>query len=747
MGRVKTIARRSFLIGSAAVAGGVAFGVHRAFKDLGNPNLANLKEGAASFNPWVVIDDQNITLIGPHGDKGQGVMSAQVTLIAEELDVEPEQVVASFGKPDASYYNTAFAEAMAGYPLYVFTEDAERTRRIAGRAIRGLFPSMGTGGSTSMPDSFNKLRHAGAVARETLKQAASDRTGVPVSQLKTEKGTVVLPDGNILTYQELASAAADVRKINDVKLRDPSEWRLIGKPMKRIDMIPKVTGTMQYGIDVELENMLYAAIRVNPRQGGVMNSYDATTAKQMRGVSDIVEITGGVAVIADNTWRAIQASNAITFDWGPAPYPAEQADHWSRLEGAFNEEHLNAEARNDGDVLAAAGVAVTGEYRSPYVAHAPLEPLNATILVTDDRVDIWTGHQVQMFVESFVAEITGHDVENVHLHNQYMGGSFGHRLEFDFVKQAAEIANKKRGTPVKMTYSREEDFAHDFPRHITMGRGTGKHANGQVTSLDVEIAGQSVIKSQMGRMGLNLPGPDTQLHEGAWDVPNTNLPNIRVRSYLVTDLAPVSSWRSVGAAPNTFIYDTLLDETIHAAGADPLMERIRLMGHEPSVRTLEAVGEMSSWNGPKPAKNKGRGVAYGFSFGVPVAMIVEVENTTSGIRLNDVWVAADVGTVIDPENLTNMAEGGTVFGLGHAINCEITYSDGMAEQTNYHMHEAMRMYQCPRIHFQALENMPKVRGFGEPPVPPSAPALGNAIFAATGTRLREMPFNKFIDFV
>jgi isoquinoline 1-oxidoreductase beta subunit len=255
------------------------------------------------------------------------------------------------------------------------------------------------------------------------------------------------------------------------------------------------------------------------------------------------------------------------------------------------------------------------------------------------------------------------------------------------------------------------------------------------------------MRSQMSRMGMSLPGPDAKLHEGAWDAPMFNLPNLRVRSYLTEELAPVSSWRAVGAGPNVFIYETLLDEAIHAAGADPLEERIRLMGHDVSVKVLEAVGDMCSWNGSDLGEGRGRGIAYGYSFGVAVATVVEVTNTDAGIKLDNVWLAADVGKMIDPRNLENLAQGGTVFGLGHAINCEITYSDGMAQQSNYHAHEGMRIWQCPPIHFRGLENNEKIRGFGEPPIPPSAPALGNAIFAATGQRIREMPFNKHIKFV
>ncbi len=749
MGRLKTITRRSFLIGSAAIGGGVMFGAYRAGVPFENPNAATLAEGEASFNPWVIINSEKITLIGSHADKGQGVMSAQIALIAEELDVELDQVDTSFGKPDKAYFNGGMGDAFAGFPLYEYNQQTERMRGFVAGAMRAALPMMATGGSSAMPDVFDKLRVAGAVARETLKVAASNVSGVPVDQLKTQGGMVMFPDGSSKAYTELAAAAAQVETVDPatITLREPSEWRIIGKPQKRVDILAKSTGTLDYGIDFKAEDMLHATVRVNPNQGAVMNSFDASAAKDMRGVKEIFEITGGVAVVADNTWRAIQAANAIEFDWAAPSYPMQQADHWAALEDAFGqEENLNAEARVVGDVDGAEGEAVIAEYKSPYVAHAPLEPLNATILVTDDRVDIWAGHQIQMMTEQMVAGITGHDTENVHLHNMYMGGSFGHRLEFDFIKQAAEIALHMKGTPVKMTYSREEDFIHDFPRHITMGRGIAKHKDGKVTSMDVMISAQSVMASQMGRMGLNLDMPDTQLQEGAWDYPMLNLPNNRVRSYKVKHLAPVSSWRSVGAAPNVFIYDTMLDEVIHAAGADPMAERIRLMGHEQSVQVLETVAEMCNWSGHKVGPNTGRGVAYGFSFGVPVATVVQVTNTDQGIKLDEVWVAADVGTVVDPSNLDNLATGGTVFGLGHAMNCEITYKDGVAEQTNYHQHEAMRMWQCPPIHFKALENMPKVRGFGEPPIPPAAPALGNAIFAATGQRIREMPFNKHIDF-
>ena len=747
MGLATDITRRTFLVSSAAIAGGVAFGTYLVSRVPDNPLLAKLKKGEASFNPWVFIDDKAITLITPHADKGQGIVSAQAAMIAEELDVEFGQFETSFGVPSAAYWNTAMADE--GVPFMSSDESmtAETMRDIMGGVVKVMQMQV-TGGSTSVSDGFEKLRRAGAVARETLKLAASKKTGVPVSELKTANGAVQLPDGKEIKYTALAKAASKLEPVHNVTLRKPSQWRLIGKPMRRLDIVGKSTGTTTYGIDKVVDGMVYAAIKVNPRQGGKLNRYDASTAERMRGVKKVMPITGGVAVIADNTWRAFQAADAITFDWGPAPYPPSQAEHWKEVEASFTPERLDSEWRNDGDIetaLAAGGV-ISAEYRSPYVAHAPLEPLNAIVRVTDDGVDVWTGHQLPGFVQVAVAGVTSHEPSQIQFHNLYIGGSFGHRLELEHLKQAAEIANQMRGTPVKLTYSREEDFAHDFPRHLSVAHARGTVSDGKVQAIDLKIAAPSVISSQMGRAGMAVPGPDAQIIAGAWNNPYA-FPYYRARAYRAPELAPVSSWRSVGAPGAGFHFDCFLDELIHAAGADPMEERIRLMPHEISRKVLETAAEISGWNGSKISENRGRGIAFVESFGVPTAEVVEVTNTKDGVRIDKVWVVCDVGTIVDPVNFENLVQGGVIFGLGHAMNCEITYEDGKAQQTNYHAHEAMRLYQCPEIIVKGLENSHKVRGIGEPPVPPAAPALANAIFAATGKRIREMPFNKHIDFV
>lgn len=315
MSRIGKIARRTFLVGSAAVVGGVAFGYYAYKRPISNPLLNDLAEGEAALTPYVKIDGAGITLITPRADSGQGAYHVQAALIAEELDVELDQVSVDPGMPDAAYYNTALSAEAAPFRS---TDDgfaADTTRGIMDAMMKFLGMQI-TGGSTTVPDSFEKLRLAGAVARETLKAAAAQQTGANVADLKTEKGAVLLPGGGSLAYTELAATAAAMDPVNDVVLRDPSTWRLVGKEMERVDILAKSTGTQRYGIDFEVEGMVHASVRTSPRRG-MMNGFDAETAREMRGVIDVVQVTDGVAVVADNTWRAIQAVNAIDVDWGP----------------------------------------------------------------------------------------------------------------------------------------------------------------------------------------------------------------------------------------------------------------------------------------------------------------------------------------------------------------------------------------------------------------------------------------------
>jgi isoquinoline 1-oxidoreductase beta subunit len=524
MSRLASAARRGFLVASAAIASGVAFGVYRVRRTPANPLLAGRRDGEAVFNPWVKVDAQGITLIAPHADLGQGVRSVQAALIAEELDLEWGQFAVEPGPPSAAYYNTALADEQVPFRSTDTSAPAEALRSAMGAVFKVLELQL-TGGSSTVPDSFVKLRLAGAVARETLKLAASRQSGVPVDRLKTENGAVVLPDGRRLAYTALANDASTIEPVQDVRLRDPSQWRLIGKPMQRLDIVPKSTGTQTFGIDLRLDGMLHAAVKVNPRQGGRVLGFDAKAAMGMRGVKKIVPVTGGVAVIADNTWRAFQAANAISVDWGPAPYPAEQAEHWRAVSESFIPERLDKEWRNDGNVdaaLAGTAAVISAEYRAPYLAHAPMEPLSAVVKFTPERVDLWVGTQVPRFAQQKVAKIAGVGVEQVHLHNQFCGGSFGHRLEFENITLAAEVARQIPGVPIKLTFSREEDFAHDFPRQITMSRARGSTKDGRVEALSLDIGASASTGSGWRWMSAGSSTPSTSTtrsrapSSGAW---------------------------------------------------------------------------------------------------------------------------------------------------------------------------------------------------------------------------------------
>lgn len=746
MSRIGTIARRTFLVGSAAVAGGVVFGVYAYKRAPANPLLKGLGDGEAALTPYVRIDKSGVTIITPRADLGQGAYSVQAALVAEELDVAWGSFKVEPGPPSVAYYNGRVAAE--GFPIAATDAGLiARTARVFGDAVAKFISLQITGGSSTVPDAYDKLRMAGAVARDVLLQAAAGQTGIAKANLKTRDGAVITPDGTALSYASLASAAAKIAPPSSVALKPEAQWRYLGKPMRRIDVVAKSTGTATFGIDLRLPGMVYATVRTNPRLGGGMKSFDAGAAEKARGVLKIVPITGGVGVIADNTWRAFKAASLLKFDWGPAPYPATSAAIFEAIAASFVDARRDSRFKDEGNVDAAlkSGAVLAAEYRVPCLAHAPLEPMNAVVQLKDGRLDIWTGTQIPVFLVVAAAAMTGLRPENIHVHAQLNGGSFGRRLEDDYVRQAIELAKAFPGRPIKMTWTREEDMTHDFPRPPGMARMRGAVQDGKVVAYDLSIAYPSVTASQTGRLNQSLPGPDVAIVAGAWDQP-FRIPNYRVSGYRVPPLMPVSSWRSVGASGNGFLHDCFLDELIRAAGADPLEERLRLCWHEPSRKVLEAVREMSGW-GSALEPGRGRGVAFTLSFGVPVAEVVEVTSTPRGIRIDKVFVAVEVGKVLDPVNFENQVQGGVIWGLGHAMNAQITYADGMAEQTNYHAFEGMRLYQTPQIVVRALTNGGEIRGVGEPPVPPAAPALANAIFAATGKRIRELPLSKHIAFV
>jgi len=664
MASLGKIARRSFLIGSAAIVGGVAFGAYKFTRPLDNPLDAG--PGEAALNPFVFIDQAGVTIITPRAEMGQGVHTTLAALAAEELDVAWEDVRVLHGPPAQAYYNSTLMSA--GLPMAEYNKSAfmHSVSEALGHANK-LMGLQLTGGSTSMTDGYERLRHAGASARETLKLAAAQRMGVDAGLLKTENGAVIAPDGTAVPYTELAEAAAGI-EAPQVELRPKSEWKYLGTTMPRVDMLAKATGTAEFGVDVRVPDMKFATIKMSPRLGAPLVSMDAQAAEAMPGVERVIKLNGGFAVVARNTWLAFQAADAVEVQWGEAPYPHEQDEIWQAIEASFDGDR-NSKMRDDGDAdnVPSGATEITAEYRMPFLAHATMEPMNATALYTGDALEMWCGNQGPTIVRDQCAAAVGLEPEQMTLHTTLLGGGFGRRGESDFAVIAAQVAREMEGTPVQVTWSREEDMTHDFFRPAAIGRYRGAVQDGKAVLLDGKVAGPSVTFGAMKRM-------------------------------------------------------------TGAAGADPLAFRLDLMRreHAPSAKVLEAVAEMSGWTGETP-QGVGRGVAFTYSFGTPVAQVIEVQDEDGAIRIARAWIAADVGTALDPGNLEAQMYGGMIYGLSAAAFGEITFADGMVEQLNFPDYDALRIHNAPVTEVRILENNPHMGGAGEPGTPPSMSALTNAV--------------------
>ncbi|WP_170381711.1 xanthine dehydrogenase family protein molybdopterin-binding subunit [Ruegeria atlantica] len=742
MASVGKILRRTFLIGSAAIVGGVAFGAYYVNRPAANPLKPT--EGQTALNPFVLIDQNGVTLFAPRAEMGQGVKTTWAALIAEELDVDLDQINVLHGPAAAAYYNSALMRESLpnkGYDISNFQHNLGEALGVLGKVLSLQV----TGGSTSMKDGFERMRQAGASARETLKRAAANRLGVDPSELKTASGHVISPSGDKIAYTDLAVDAAGLEPV-EVPLRDPSEWRYLGQTQPRLDMVEKVTGTAGFGVDVRLPGMKFAAVRMNPKLGGAMNGFDDSAAKAMPGVEKIVDLGTGVAVIANNTWLANQAVEAIDVDWGDAPYPPDTAGIFAKIAEAFDDAP-NSTMRDDGDVSVTPDGAteITAEYQVPYLAHATMEPMNTTALYTGDALDLWCGNQAPTLIRFRVANTAGLDTEAVQIHTTYLGGGFGRRGELDFGEIATKVAMAMPGTPVQTTWSREEDMRHDYFRPGAIARLRGAVQDGKAVLIDGSVASQSSTQQAVTRYtGLPGSGPDKVLVEGFFNQPYA-VPNYRVSGHIAELDVPVGFWRSVGNSHNGFFHETFMDEMAHAAGRDPLEFRLELMKdeHAPSAGCLEAVKEMSGWTGQTP-EGVGRGVAFTYSFGTPVAQVIEVVDEDGTIRINKAWIACDMGLALDPENVKAQMFGGMMYGLSAACYGEITFADGEVEQYNFPDYDALRMHTAPQVEVRVLETNRHMGGAGEPGTPPSMPALGNALFDLTGERARTLPLiNQF----
>ena len=741
MSRLGTITRRTLLVGAVAVAGGAAFGVYQIRKPVANPLRP---EQGASLNPYVIIDQQGISIIVPRAEMGQGVHTTLAALVAEELDAEWEQVRVLHGPPAAAYYNAALAHSALPVPDYAMKDWQRRVTEGIGTATK-LLGLQVTGGSTSTVDGFTRMRMAGASAREALKAVGAERLGMDVAALRTEAGRVIAPDGTEIDYRDLAEAAA-TRAVPQVALRNPDDWKLLGRSLPRSDMRAKVTGQAQFSTDIVLEGMKFATVRICPYLGGGMAGFDAAPALMVPGVEHVLDLGDGVAVIATNTWAAMQGAEAVVIDWTLSPLPPTTEAMFDQIARAF-EARPNSTMRDQGkpDDVAAT---IEAEYRVPFLAHSTMEPMGATAVLQDGHLTLWVGNQAPREHAKVAAEAAGISVENVTLHTQFLGGGFGRRVETDVTRQAARLAALLPETPLRLTWSREEDMRHDFYRPAAIARMRGAVADGRAVLFDARIAAPSVTRAAIGRMiGREMGGPDKGHVEGAFDQPY-EIANYRVAGHLADLDVPIGFWRAVGNSFNGFFHESFIDELANAAGRDPLQFRLDHVSVESTVAAgvLETVRDMSGWGAPVP-EGVGRGVAMTWSFGTPTAVVIDLERENGRIRIARAYMACDPGLVLDPAIVRSQMESGLIYGLSAALMGEITFTEGRADQGNFPEYDALRMFNAPHIEVAIVQDNPHMGGVGEPGTPPAMPALANALYALTGKRVRELPLMKHADFL
>ena len=688
---------------------------------------------------------------------GQGIHTTLAALVAEELEVSLDQVEVQHGPASGAYFVSEGMGENAPFPAF--------DHGVLAQTMRGVMSVMGktlglqvTGGSASTIDAYEKMRLAGAAAREMLKMAAAARFKVAASTLKAENGKITQPVlGKSLSYGELALDAAKLTPPSEIKLKDPKDWKLLGKSQKRVDMRAKVTGAPIFGVDVTLPDMVFGTVKMNPNLGGLMKSFDAAEALKIPGVIKVFEIScqsgHGVGVIAKNTWAAFKAADEVKVEWLNADYVRTSEAMFDVLQNALDN-HEGSSLRTLGDVDTAfadapADNVIEAVYQVPFLAHATMEPMNATAQFKDGALTLWSPNQAPTVVRYVCAGIAGIEQDRVTVNTPMMGGGFGRRVEMDFSIYATLIAMQADGRPVKVIWSREEDMTHDTYRPAAMARFKARlNGDRMPTALDGRIAVPSIMRSLIGRTmpsmaGMPL-GPDKGLTDGAFNQPY-DIADFRMDGIDVELPVPIGFWRSVGNSHNGFFMESFMDEAAHAAKLDPVAMRLKLMQPWPAaVKVVEKAAEMSGWG--KVSAGRAQGFAFTLAFGSWVAQVIEISDTPSGIKLEKLYVAADVGIALDPDNLKAQIMSGAVYGLSAAMNGEITFADGVVEQSNFHDYDAMRIWQCPEMQIEILQNAEHMSGAGEISTPGAAPALANAIFALTGKRIRTLPLSREVKF-
>ncbi|MCK0099966.1 molybdopterin-dependent oxidoreductase [Qipengyuania sp. S6317L1] len=728
--------RRGFIGAGVLAGGGLLIGIGvRPGNPVGalSPKVAGAGENLV--NSWVKIGADNIvTAIVPHCEMGQGAHSVLAQMLADELDADWDKVRVQQAPTDGSYVVTDTARMFVA-PFTMNAADwIEPTWNGLFTQIARMADAMITGGSSSIRTTGqHSMRIAGAAARGMLVGAAAQSWDVPASEITTENSTLIhKASGKSAPYAEFASAAAHQPMDQTPRLKTPDQYRLMGKSKARTDIPAKINGTAEFGIDAVPEglDLSYAAVVRPPVPGTTVVSMNAEQAKTMSGVLQILNMGNFVALVADSYWQAQQAINTIQIEWSRSESPIlTMDDQYAAFAAALDEagETGGDEAAKKGDAqgaLASAATTIDAEYRVPFLAHAPMEPINCTAYVKDGKCDIWASTQVPLMARSGVAETLGISANDVTVHHPYIGGGFGRRLGADEMSMAARVA-AATGYPVKMIWSREEDTQKALYRCADLARmRAGLDESGKLVAFDHAF---------------------TQRHDPAeacvpamYDIANTSVRVAPAELHL-----PFQAWRSVDHSQQGFFIESFIDEAAHAAGADPLEYRMEMLkGSARHVAVLQKLAEISDWN-VETAEGHAKGVAMVESFGTIVGEVIEVDMTSGKPRLVNAWAVCDAGYVMNPDGFKNQIEGGIVFGLTAAMYGELELEDGAIKQSNFHDYRMLRMDETPNIEVALINSgdVP-VGGAGEPGLPPAAPAFTNAIFAATGKRLRMLPVAK-----
>ena len=741
--------RRRFLIATALLGSAAYFGYRFLSKRdrLAKPPSLLLKEQEIGLNGWFKITpDNRVTVMVPRQEMGQGIYTALAMLVAEELDADWSKVSAEQAPIDKMYANITMLTD--GLPFD--DEDKSYSATIARRIGYSVADTLGlqaTGGSSSVRDAWEPMRVAGASAREMLIVAAAKQWQISPGECSARDGRVIhQATGKELTYGQLASAAALMPTPAQAKLKDAKNYVLLGKSQARLDIPEKVTGRAGFGLDVRVPEMLYAAIAQCPAFGGTLKSFDDAKIKSMPGVKQVIALHNAVAVVADSYWRAKKALEVLPVVWGEGVNAKIDS---AAIAEQFKRDMESGKAgsyRSDGDALGELGRAaklIEAQYSVPFLAHATMEPINCTARVANGGCEVWISNQMPSAVQWIAGKTAGIATEKVVVHTPYLGGGFGRRSEMDAVVQAVSIAKELNGAAVKVVWSREEDIQHDMYRPAAWSKfRAALDDKGAPLAWWNRIVGPSVTLSFLERM---LPWAASDMMqdktnaEGAADLPY-DIANIKVEHVLSRTPVPVGFWRSVGHSYNAFFKESFIDEMAHAAAKDPFEFRRSLLANHPRQRkVLEFAAEKSGWGTPL-AKGEGRGIAVHASFHSIVAQVAEVAVSAAGeVKVTRVVCVIDCGLAINPDTVAAQMESAIIFGLSAALFGEITIKNGRVEQSNFPSYDMVRLAQTPQIDVHIVASDAAIGGVGEPGTPPIAPAVTNAIFAATGKRIRQLP--------